>query len=133
MRRAHELTRSPLPKSPLASKWHPVRNIDGGSWGSEWGEMFFFLDCSDTFVLPEKGCRPPLSSPLQTTAGAGEWTQMMQTLALPLSILGEPIYLTNNSTNWKPLDPVLMDGLEVQAFVKKGQLFYIILSIIYLS
>lgn len=26
-----------------------------------------------------------------------------------------------------------MDGVEVLAFVKKGQLFYIILSIIYLS
>ena len=54
---------------------------------------------------------------------------MLQRLRLPLSILRELIYLmTNNNTLCKPLDLVLMDGVKVLDFAKKGQLFYIILS-----
>ena len=51
---------------------------------------------------------------------------MAQRLGLPLSISGESIYLvTNNDTLCKPLVLVLMVGVEVLAFVKKGWLFCI--------
>lgn len=43
---------------------------------------------------------------------------MPQPLRLPLSILGESVGLvTNNDTLRKPLDLVVMDGVEVLAFV----------------
>lgn len=69
-----------------------------------------------------------------TTAGASEWTEMPQRYGLPLSILGEPMYAaTDSNTLCKSPDLVLMCGAEVLAFVKKEQLFSIILSITKLS
>lgn len=44
------------------------------------------------------------------------------------------MYLTtHNKTLCKPLYLIVMGGAEVPAFVKKGQLFYIVLSVIYLN